>query len=305
MKKYVDYLSRGANDGIINSNLGDWYDYGHGKGDGPSQWTPTTLTATAIWALGAQTVARTAGVLERKADAATYDSLAAHIKRDFQRRYYDPVRKSVLNHGSCQAANSVALCVGLIPDADRPAVLQAIVDDLERHGWQQTVGEVMQVFLVRALGEGGRGDVLHRIYSREGRGSYGYMVNQGLTTLPESWDAKPGTGNSMNHFMLGHLVEWHYAYLVGIRQQPGSIGWRHVLIAPQPGSISNASASFESPSGRIAVSWEQHHGEFTMSVEIPQEVEATAILPNGEHHSLSAGRTTNLTASVKNLGKVE
>ncbi len=292
MKKYIDYLSRGAKDGIINSNLGDWYDYGHGKGDGPSQWTPTTLTATAIWALGASTVARTAAVLGNSADEHVYDSLAAHVKADFQRRFYDPVRKSVLNHGSCQAANSVALCAGLVPEGDRAAVLQAIVDDLERRDWQQTVGEVMQVFLVRALAEGGRGDVLHKIYSRENRGSYGYMVRQGLTTLPESWDARPGTGNSMNHFMLGHLVEWHYAYVAGIRQLPGSVGWRRVLIAPEPGTIDSAAAEFKSPSGTIAVAWNQHHGEFMMTVTVPEQIEAIAVLPNGERDSLRAGRTT-------------
>jgi alpha-L-rhamnosidase len=115
-----------------------------------------------------------------------------------------------------------------------------------------------------------------------------------LTTLPESWDAKPGTGNSMNHFMLGHLVEWHYAYVAGIRQQPGSIGWRKVLIAPEPGPMESASATFDSPSGKIAVTWEQKKKEFSMSVTIPEGVEATAIMPNGDRHILNAG-TSNLS----------
>ena len=297
MKRYVDYLSRGAEDGIIKSNLGDWYDYGHGKGDGPSQWTPTSLTATAVWKLGASTVAQAARVLGHVEDIKTYDALASRIKADFQRRYYDPVRKSVLNHGSCQAANCIALCAGLVPEEDRAAVLQAVVDDLERRGWQQTVGEVTQVFLVRALAEGGRGDALHKIYARESRGSYGYMVRQGLTTLPESWDAKPGTGNSMNHFMLGHLVEWHYAYLAGIRQQPGSVGWRRILIAPQPGSIDSTAASFNAPTGTIAVRWRQDHGAFHLTATVPTGVEALAVLPDGQRVSLGSG-TTTLNAKV-------
>jgi alpha-L-rhamnosidase len=150
----------------------------------------------------------------------------------------------------------------------------------------------MQVFLIRALSEGGRSDVLHKIYARENQGSYGYMVRQGLTTLPESWDAKPGTGNSMNHFMLGHLMEWHYAYVAGIRQQPGSIGWKKVLIAPEPGPMDSASASFKGPSGTIAVKWEQHDRRFGMSVTIPEGIEAVAVLPNGEKHELKPGTTT-------------
>ena len=292
MKKYVDYLSSQAKDGLINSNLGDWYDYGHGKGDGPSQWTPNELSATAIWALGAKTVAQAATVLGKSSDATLYRKLFDQIKIDFQRHFYDASTKTLMNKGSCQAGHSAALCIGLVPEADRPAVLQAIVDDLEKRDYQQTVGEVLQVFFIRALADGNRSDVLHRVYSRENRGSYGYMVNQGFTSLPESWDARPGTGNSMNHFMLGHLMEWHYAYLAGIRQQPGSVGWKKVLIAPTPGGLESCRASFKSPGGTIAVNWKQARGSFTMKVVIPKGVEAMAVLPNGEQRTLKSGVST-------------
>ncbi len=93
MKKYVDYLSSQAKEGIITSNLGDWYDYGHGKGDGPSQWTPNEVSATAIWALGAKTVAQAAGVLGRTDDAKVYRRLFEQIRKDFQRRFYDRQEK--------------------------------------------------------------------------------------------------------------------------------------------------------------------------------------------------------------------
>ena len=292
MRMYVDYLSSLAKDGIITSNLGDWYDYGHGMGDGPSRWTPNEVSATAIWALGAKTVAQAAAVIGRGMESANYQKLFVQIRSDFQRHFYNPNAKIVRNNGSCQAGHSVALWVGLIPETDRAAVLQAIVDDLERRQYQQTVGEVLQVFLIRVLAEGNRNDVLHRVYAREERGGYGYMVRQGFTTLPESWDARPGTPNSMNHFMLGHLMEWHYAYVAGIRQQPGSVGWRRVVIAPNPGPLENATASFESPSGRIAVEWRQTIEEFSMSVTVPPGVEAEAVFPNGERQAVKAGTQT-------------
>ena len=291
MRRFVDYLSSTAKDGIINSNLGDWYDYGHGKGDGPSQWTPNELSATAIWALGAKTVAQAATVLRKTSEAAMYEKLFNQINQDFQRRFYDATTKTLKNNGSCQAAHSVALCVGLVPEQDRAAVLQAIVDDLEKRNWQQTVGEVLQVFFIRALAEGNRNDVLHRVYARENRGSYGYMVKQGFTSLPESWDAQPGTGNSMNHFMLGHLMEWHYAYVAGIRQKAGSVGWANILIAPYPGSLEYASATFSAPSGKIAVNWRQANGQFEMTVTIPKGVAAEALLPDGNRKVLKDGKT--------------
>jgi hypothetical protein len=292
MKRYIDYLSRQAKDGLITSNLGDWYDYGHGKGDGPSQWTPAQVSATAIWALGAKTVAQTAEILHHQSDSQHYDSLFKRIRRDFQRHFYNSRTNKVKNNGSCQAANAAALCAGLIPEKGRAGAVRAIVDDLSKRGWQQTTGEVLHVFLIRALAENGRGDVLHKIYSREGPGSYGYMVHLGLTTLPESWEAKPGTGNSMNHFMLGQLMEWHFAYVAGIRQQPGSVGWRNVLIAPQPGSLESTSAEFESPHGKIVVKWVQKKGKFRLSATIPAGVVATALMPDGSKHQLKEGENS-------------
>jgi alpha-L-rhamnosidase len=250
------------------------------------------VTATAVWAIGAQTVADAAAVLGKEEDAAKYRAMREQVGRDFLRRFYDPSTKSVSNNGSCQAAHATALCAGLIPEADRAAVLQAIVDDLAKRGYQQTVGEVTQVFFLRALAEGGRGDVLHRVYAREERGGYGFMVKSGLTTLPESWSAEPGTGDSMNHFMLGHLVEWHFAYVAGIRQQPGGIGWKHILIKPVPGpevGVTSARASFRSPAGEIVSDWKIEGGRFRLRVVIPERADARVVLPDGSERGVRSG----------------
>ncbi|HYD02182.1 MAG TPA: family 78 glycoside hydrolase catalytic domain, partial [Phycisphaerales bacterium] len=286
MKRFTAYLGRTAKDGVITSNLGDWYDYGHGKGDGPSRWTPNEVSATAIWALAAKTVADAAEVLGRRDDAAAHRALYERIRADFQRRFYDAATATTRNNGSCQAGTAAALCVGLIPEPDRVRAVDAIVADLEKRGHQQTTGEVLQVFLVRALSEAGRSDVLHRVYNREERGGYGYMVRSGLTTLPESWDARPGTGNSMCHLMLGHLMEWHFADVCGIRQAPGSVGWTGLIIAPRPpargdaspNAIRSAQASFISPRGRIASRWVIENGAFALTCEVPAGVTAKAVL---------------------------
>lgn len=101
--------------------------------------------------------------------------------------------------------------------------------------------------------------------------------------------------------MLGHLVEWHFAYVAGIRQQPGSAGWKKILIAPQPppksdnspNAIRSAKAVFDSPGWRIASNWEidDANGEFRLTCTIPGGVEAMGILPDESRHALSAGTT--------------
>jgi alpha-L-rhamnosidase len=292
MTRFVDYLGRAAKDGVLSSNLGDWYDFGHGKGDGPSRWTPNQVSATAIWALAARTTADAARVLGRPDDEGTYRGVYERVAADFRAKFYDPSTATVKNHGSCQAGNAAALCIGLIPEPDRARAARAILDDLKARDWQQTTGEVLHVFLARALEAhaGPEGvDALWRVYTRTERGSYGFMVRSGLTTLPESWDAKPGTGNSMCHLMLGHLMEWHFASVAGIRQVPGSIGWAAIEIAPTPppkGSpaaalVTRARAAFDSPRGRIESSWRASDTGGTLDARTPDGVPALVRLPDG------------------------
>jgi alpha-L-rhamnosidase len=115
------------------------------------------------------------------------------------------------------------------------------------------------------------------------------MVKMGLTTLPETWDVKTGTIYGLNHFAMGQLIEWHFAYVAGIRQQPESVGWRKILIAPQPGDLAGASADFDSPSGKISVRWSATDGKFELAATVPPNTEATAMLPDGSRHALRPG----------------
>ena len=111
---------------------------------------------------------------------------------------------------------------------------------MEKRDWQQTPGDVGHVYFIRALAEAGRSDVLHRVYSRTGLGSYGGILAKGLTSLPETWDAMMDGRQSLNHCMLGHVMEWYYGHVGGIRQATNSVGWKEILIAPNPGLLTSA-----------------------------------------------------------------
>lgn len=290
MRRFVDYIRTEAKDGLAPEGLGDWYDYGHGQPPGPSRFTPTQLSATATWALCARTVSRAAEALGLPDDARRHRELHASIAKDFQRHYRDPATGKLKHLGSPQCANAMALCADLVPAADRATLVADIIADLERRGWQQTPGDVGHVYFIRALAEAGRSDVLHRVYSRDGLGSYGGILKKGLTSLPETWDAMMDGYQSLNHCMLGHAMEWFYAYVAGIRQQPGTVGWKNIVIGPNPGPLDHAEASLITPAGRVVSCWRVQDGEFRLETEIPDRANATAILPSGQTQSLKPGR---------------
>jgi hypothetical protein len=292
MRRFTDFIGSEAKDGIASGGLGDWYDYGHGQPPGPSRFTPTELSATATWGLCAQAVSQAAEALGRTQDARTYRELHSRIAADFRRRFQDPTTRKLRHNGSPQCANAMALCAGLVPPADRSLLVQDIIADLEKRDWQQTPGDVGHVYFIRALAEAGRSDVLHRVYSRTGLGSYGGILSKGLTSLPETWDAMMDGSQSLDHCMLGHVMEWYYGYVGGIRQATNSVGWREILIAPNPGPLTNAETAVQTPRGRVASRWRKDGATFHLDVEVPKGVKATAILPSGSRKTLRSGKQT-------------
>lgn len=302
MRRFTDYIQTESHDGLAPGGLGDWYDYGHGQAPGESRFTPPELSATATWAFCALTVSRAAEVLGRPEDAQKYRELHARIAADFCRHFQDRTTHKLHNNGSPQCADAMALCAEVVPAADRPLLVQDIIADLRQRGWQQTPGDVGHVYFIRALAQAGRSDVLHRVYSRTGTGSYGGILRKGLTSLPETWDAMMDGYQSLDHCMLGHVMEWFYGYVAGIRQAPGSVGWGKILIGPNPGPLANAEATVQTPRGRVVSRWRISGGTFRLETQVPPAVQAVAVLPSGREQRLEPGRNQVLEEPATEWG---
>lgn len=276
MRRFTDYLERSSTNLIPQAGLGDWYDYGD-ETRGPSQFTPPELTAMATFYRCARTVAAAAEVLDRGPDRGRYSDLAARIREAFHRTWFDG-RGEYRHFGSPQCAHGMALSLELVPEGFEATVLDRLLEDLHRRGYQQTAGDVGHSYLLEALARYHQHDVIHAILSRTNLGSYGFIVQNGWTTLPEAWDAE--TGASMNHCMLGHIQQWFMEHLAGLRPDPAVPGGARWIIAPQPvGSITWARAEHRSPRGWVRVHWELRPERFLLNLEIPANATAEVLLP--------------------------
>ncbi len=280
MARYTRYLATTRNDqGLAKAGLGDWYDWTPEHGHrGASQLTPGELTATAMLYDNARIVAEVASMLSKEADTSEFSGLAEQVRSDFIGAYYKPGEQTIAT-GS-QSAHAVALHFGLCPEAARDALLGHLVKELESNGYRQTTGEVCFRYLLLALADAGRSDVIYQMLDRTDAPGYGHMLRQwGLKTLSERWD-KPGS--SLNHCMFGHAQEWFTGYLLGIRQPHGSVGFEHLHIEPTiVDGLNGAEGHFDSPRGRIAVSWKRESGNIVLDVTVPGNTTADIVLPSG------------------------
>ena len=80
--------------------------------------------------------------------------------------------------------------------------------------------------------------------------------------------------------MLGHLMDWFYAGLAGIRQSENSVAYKEVVIYPEMvNGINQAKASFQSPYGEIISGWEKTVDQIKLKVTIPVNTQALIYLP--------------------------
>jgi hypothetical protein len=271
MSNYLAYLQSKSTNCLLNFGLGDWYDIGP-KPPGSAQLTPVSLTATAYFYQDAEILAQTAALLGRKDDAGQFAALAAKIRAAFNGAFYS-ASNGCYATGS-QTAQALPLVLGLVDPANQPTVLAALIANVRARGL--TAGDIGHRYLLRALADAGRSDVVFDLHSQTNRPGYGYILNRGATALTEGWDGS----NSQDHFMLGHIMEWFYSDLAGISGDPAGPGFKQIIIRPQPvGDVTWVKAAYDSVAGRIVSDWNKSGGNFSLHLEIPVNTTATMYLP--------------------------
>ena len=277
MTNYLAFLGSRASSNIVNYGLGDWFDIGP-KHPGVAQLTPIALTATAFYYQDAEIMSRSAALLGKMDDAKHFSDLAENIRAAFNEKFYDPTNHFYATDS--QTANSIPLVMGICEPTNRAGVLDSIVADVQKRGNALTAGDVGYRYLLRALADGGRSDVIFDINNQSDKPGYGYQLKKGATSLTEAWDA--GRDSSQNHFMLGQIQEWFYHDLAGIQNDPASAGFKKIIIAPQPvGDVTWAKASFNSIHGKIAAEWKRDAKSFALDLSIPPNTTATVFVPAG------------------------
>lgn len=286
MLRYVGYLKTKAVDGIISYGLGDWYDIGP-KPPGVSQLTGLGVTATAVYYQDLITLRRIAGLLGKRSEEQRLREESDAVRTTFNARLFD-ARTGVYDRGS-QTAYAMPLALGLVPEDRRAEVLKKLVDDIEAHRFHTTAGDVGFHYVVQALSEGDRSDVIYKMLSAKDPPSYAGQIAAGATTLTEAWDAQPAS--SQNHFMLGHAEEWFYRYLAGIDFDLSRATDQRIVLRPTPvGDVTWAKASLATPLGTIVSSWRKDGPDLVYDVEVPVNARATVILPSGRREVIGAGK---------------
>jgi hypothetical protein len=201
------------------------------------------------------------------------------------------------------------LVVGLIPEEERTHVLEALVADIRARDNHVTAGDIGFHYVVDALLDGGRSDVLYDMLERTDAPSYGYQLAQGATALTEAWDANPNS--SQDHFMLGHAEEWFYRGLGGIHIDFAAEGPRRLVLRPQiVGRVKEVRTRYESAWGPIESNWRRGAAQTEYEFAIPANAQATVELGAASAGAVridgaAADKAPGVVSSKMTSGRVE
>ena len=287
MVRWIDHMSTFIKDDIMpKDTYGDWCvppeDAKLIHSEDPLRKTSGELLGTAFFQHELMLMSRFATVVGKPADAQRFTALAARLKKGFHVRFFDASR-GYYDTGS-QTSCVIPLAFGLVPEEHKKSVFARLVYKIteETHGHVGT-GLVGAQWLNRVLTDNGRTDLVYGFLTATTYPSWGYMASKGATTIWELWNgdtADPGM-NSGNHVMLvGDLVIWLYEHLAGLAPDPGSPGFKRIVMKPTPmGELTDVAATHRSPYGQAASAWSQKNNVFTWDLTIPVNTTATLHIP--------------------------
>jgi len=286
-RRWVEYVhrlnpdliwSKGRNNDYNDWLNGDWIKQAGWPNKGGA--VPHEVFATAFFAHSTEIVAKMAAALGRAEEARQYGDLFERIKAAFNQRFVQP---DGTIQGDTQAGYALALHFSLLPEERRPVAVQRLLAALERYGGRLSTGIQTTHRLILELTRNAQHEAACRLALSRDFPSWGYMIENGATTIWERWDGyvkgrgfqDPGM-NSFNHWAFGAVGEWIWRHVAGINPDDAYPGYKHFIIAPRPGAeLTWAKAGYNSIHGRIASQWKLDGDTFTLEVAVPPNTTAT------------------------------
>ena len=318
IRKWVNHITdEYQRDGIITRDkYGDWcmppekLELIHSED--PQRMTDGRLLSTAYLIRVMQLMERFASIAHHADEAEQWrqrhETMTSHFNRHFLNVHRGTSQApghvlypdSIFYGNNSATANILPLAFGRVPDSVRSEVVKNLVSDIiTRHQGHLSSGVIGISWLLTTLCDQGFADVAWLIATQRSYPSWGYMAEQGATTIWELWNGDKANPkmNSGNHVMLlGDLLPWAFSRMAGIRRSleagPDGTPSRHFLLSPSwdVPDCEWVDASWCSPYGIVRSSWRKTLQHFEWCVELPCNTSATICLPDGTTKELSSGK---------------
>ena len=295
MRRYIDYLEAHSEYGLVTSDkegewcLGDWcgpvilYPDKDITSHNQQVMLPAPMVNTYFMVKTLIRLCEIAAIIGKEEDIPEYKEKAVYRKKAIQAAYFNAFDNNFVMN--VQGANAFAVDIGL----GNEKTYQNMVSYYQKLGHYDT-GIFATDILTRVLFEHGDGELATDLLTHNGEQGFAHWKQNGATTFHEYWDSS--RSRSHNHPMFGAVTAYLFEYLLGIRQQPYTAGYRDLVIEPQALSrFTWISGSMQTPNGTVAVSYRKESDGIHCKIVIPQNTKAV-FQYSGQKFRLMDGENT-------------
>ena len=293
MKKWLAYMKdRYMKDYILTKDsYGDWcmppITIEAGRGKSADKKYPSELISTAYYYHFTQLMMQFSKVIGKDEDREAFALLGENIKLAFNQKFYNDKGYYGTN---LLTDNIIPVYFGMVPANQVEKVFKNITYTIEvANNGHLSNGLVGVQWLMRCLNDYGRPDLAYTIATKKTYPSWGYMVDNGATTIWELWNGNTADPkmNSQNHvMMLGDLLIWYYENLAGIKAE--SAAFKTILMKPEMiGNLNSVTASYNSSYGLINSSYSKTATQFEWNLTIPPNTTALVHIPTTSRENVS------------------
>jgi alpha-L-rhamnosidase len=180
--------------------------------------------------------------------------------------YYDA---GACTFGS-QNADGMALATGLVPEQQREAFVEAVVQRIEADEFHPRCHMLCGRYLLEGLAEHGARETAYRMVTVAGAPGWLDLVARSGGTI--GCHFYPGRG-SLNHPALGLAAGWLLRWVAGIRLSTGTPGRLDVELDPWlPDEMDWLDVTVPTPAGIVGVSARREDGNVNIETRVPAPV---------------------------------
>ena len=275
--QWMDKVARLHPEGIVHSGLSDHESLTP---------VPVELIGTLHYLQSARVMKTFADLMQDEKQKVKYEQLSSVLEQKLREKFWDKSIKGTINR---QTLFSALLYHEIIPKDQIQAAKDSLLMALQKAPSQHlTTGIFGTPFALEAISEYLSPQITFDIVNSIDYPGWGHMVEQGATTLWETWKESDDI-YSNSHPMFGSVTEWFYRWLGGIRPDPNYPGFERFYIKPHtPMGLDSVSTSYTAPTGKIISDWiKEKEDSYRYKISVPKRSIAQVVLIKKPHQKIT------------------
>ncbi len=278
MRRYIDYLEAHSEYGLVTSDkegnwcLGDWcgpnilYPDKDITSHNQQVVLPAPMVNTYFMVKSLKQMCEIAKIIGKDADIAEYEKKIEYRKGAIKAAYFNAFDDNFIMN--VQGANAFAVDLGLGTEN----TYKNMVSYYKKLGYYDT-GIFATDIVTRLLFQNGDIDLAIDLLTHDGDQGFEHWRQNGATTFHEYWDSNRSRSHS--HPMFGAPVAYLFEYLLGIKQEEGTAGYKSLIIEPQGiHRFKTMSGSIATPNGNVVSNYINKDGIVSFIIKIPDNTKA-------------------------------